>query len=895
MTEKSASGILLRRLLALVFLLAASFAVLAAGAQPASDPHKVSVQLNWKHQFEFAAFYAALEQGYYRQAGLEVAILEGGPGIDAVREVVEGRATFGVAASALVVDRYRGLPVVALAALMQHSPVGLMALRRDGLNSVHDLAGQPVAVDAHSRDEIEAYLKASGVPAERIKLVEQTDWTLATLHNGKDAAKSIYLSNEPFLIRGKEHKYLLLTPRSAGIDLFGNMLFSTKKSLRQNPETVRAFREATLKGLSYALEHAPEITDLILQRYNTQQKSREHLLFEAGQIHELTRTDIVEPGYMSVGRWRHVVSVYAGQGKLPVDFDLDDFVFDPAPKVVPYWVIWVFGAVFAALFSALFFVVRLRRLNRRLHQEIVERQSVEESLRLQKEQFEATLNVATESIFLLDPGGIIVVVNDTAAQRLGTTRQEMVGRCAYDYFPPDAAERRRGNVDDVFRSGQPMATEDERGGRYFALNYLPIPGGDGKTRSVVVFASDISERRASEQRLQAILADQTRILENNLVGILKVRNRVILWCNPAFERIYGYSEGELVGRSTRPIFASDEAYQAMGAAYATIDSGQGFRARVEYQRKDGTLIWCDASSMRLDRKSGESIWTIIDITDQVHAQRELEVYHDHLEALVEARTIELQRAKEDAERANRAKSAFLSNMSHELRTPLHAVLSFSTLGLEKSLDTEGAMPKLHRYFDNIAQSGNRLMALLTDLLDLSKLESGRMIFHDEQTDLRALADAAVGLVAPLAGKKGIRLDTDALPSVMTVKCDAEKIAQVLRNLLSNAIKFSPEQSVITLSAELCNLPGRRAVDSENGAPARKGVAFSVSDQGIGIPEGELESVFEAFVESSNTRSAAGGTGLGLSICREIVDGHGGNIKAYNNPDGGSRFTFVLPL
>ncbi|MEY2632566.1 MAG: hypothetical protein RIR00_1220, partial [Pseudomonadota bacterium] len=116
----------------------------------------VTVQLNWKHQFEFAAFYAAEAQGFYRQAGLQVTIREGGPGIDVVQEVVDGRADFGVGTSALVVEQQRGKPLVAMAALMQHSPIALLAKRGHGVRSVHDLAGRPVAVDPHSRDEIEA-------------------------------------------------------------------------------------------------------------------------------------------------------------------------------------------------------------------------------------------------------------------------------------------------------------------------------------------------------------------------------------------------------------------------------------------------------------------------------------------------------------------------------------------------------------------------------------------------------------------------------------------------------------------------------------------------------------------------------------------------------------------
>jgi diguanylate cyclase (GGDEF)-like protein len=350
-------------------------------AARADAPVKTSVQLNWKHQFEFAAFYAALEQGYYREAGLDVTIKEGGPGVDSVREVAAGHADFGVATSSLVVARSRGIQVVALAALMQHSPVALLARRDAGIDSVLDLADRPVAVDPHDRDEIEAYLLASGIPRQRIRLIDQTDPTLAPLDEGRIAAKVIYVSNEPFLIRGKEHEYLMLTPKSAGIDLFGNILFTMSRTLNARPALVKAFREATLKGLVYSLDHPERIADLILKKYDTQNKSRAHLLYEAEHIRELTRPDIVEPGYMSPGRWRHVVDVYASQGTMPRNFDLTGFLYDPTPPRTPGWVAWSIAGLLLGLAASVTILLKVRGLNRKLKREISDRTQAEETIR----------------------------------------------------------------------------------------------------------------------------------------------------------------------------------------------------------------------------------------------------------------------------------------------------------------------------------------------------------------------------------------------------------------------------------------------------------------------------------------------------------------------------------
>ncbi len=417
-----------RRLIGFLAWLGALWTFLPPAQATESPAGRVTVQLHWKHQFEFAAFYAALEKGYYREAGLEVTIREGGPGIDAVKEVVAGVADFGISASALVVDRYRGMPVVALAALMQHSPTALLASRKQGIENVHDLIGKTVSVDPHTRDETEAFLRASGVKPGSVRLIDQTDWTLDSLDQGREAAKVVYLSNEPFLIRGRQHEFLLLTPRSAGIDLFGNTLFTVEPVIRGRPDVVKAFRQATLKGLVYALDHPDELVTLILERYNTQHKSREHLLFEAAQIRDLTRTDLVEPGYMSPGRWRHVVDVYSGQGKLPAEFDLGGFIYDTTAYKTPTWLKLALAASLAALLGALFFVAKIRAFNLRLKAEVSERMQAEQDLTASEAKYRELIDNANALILRLALDGKVTYFNDHAETFFGYSAADIIGR-----------------------------------------------------------------------------------------------------------------------------------------------------------------------------------------------------------------------------------------------------------------------------------------------------------------------------------------------------------------------------------------------------------------------------------------------------------------------------------
>lgn len=237
---------------------------------------------------------------------------------------------------------------------------------------------------------------------------------------------------------------------------------------------------------------------------------------------------------------------------------------------------------------------------------------------------------------------------------------------------------------------------------------------------------------------------------------------------------------------------------------------------------------------------------------------------------------ETEAALATARSANEAKSLFVANISHELRTPMHAILGFAQLGRERS-----AEHKIKDYFERIGYSGRRLLALIDDLLDLSKLEAGQMQLTLQRLGIRSVVDHAAREFEPLLRERRLHLVVDEEAQLPPALLDPQRFGQVVRNLLSNAVKFSPEGGSIYV----------RIKRSQGLAPM---LQLIISDEGVGIPETELETIFDKFVQSSKTRTGAGGTGLGLAICRELVMAHHGLIHAHNAPTGGAVLVVELP-
>ena len=530
-------------------------------------------------------------------------------------------------------------------------------------------------------------------------------------------------------------------------------------------------------------------------------------------------------------------------------------------------------------------------------------------------QLRAVLDAATQvSIIATDTSGLITLFNRGAEKMLGYGADEMIDRNTPAIIHLAEEVVARGEFLSA-ELGRPVAgfevfialpmlygseqrewtyVRKDGSHRRVTLGVTAVRDTAGVVTGFLGIATDITDREKAQAELARQHARMQTILEHIPGGVSLIDSELnFIAANEELKRVLEFPE-ELFA-SGAPSLYEVALFNARRGDYgpgkpeelaqAVVERSRNpTKHKFERTRPNGRTI--EVSGTPLPDGGFVTIYT--DITERKQAEAELVRHRDHLQELVEERTADLLSAKEAAERASEAKSEFLANMSHELRTPMHSILSFASLGEEKS--TTAGQEKLLHFFHRIHQSGDRLLSLLNNLLDLSKLEAGMMQVDLKPENLLVTVREAVTESENWAAERRIRLEVTSSIEAPYVRIDHLRMGQVIRNLLSNAIKFSPDGGTIEICIDEAILPGRRATDLGSLAA----ISLTVRDQGVGVPEEEREAIFDKFVQSSKTKSGAGGTGLGLSICREIVRAHRGTIQAYNNPQEGASLIVVLP-
>jgi PAS domain S-box-containing protein len=513
--------------------------------------------------------------------------------------------------------------------------------------------------------------------------------------------------------------------------------------------------------------------------------------------------------------------------------------------------------------------------------DITERKRAEEALRASEARYRAVVENQTEFIVRWKPDGTRTFVNEAYCRYFGLTPQQAHST---DFIPLIVEEDRAAVQVKIsrIRSGEARAETD--------IHRVIKPDGSigwqewidqaiyDESGQIVEFQSvgrDVTERKRTEDALAASEAE-FRALFAAMDDVLFVidRDGVYRKVAPTNPRLLYKPRQELLGKSVQDVFPAEQAQAFINTIRQVIESQQ--TTRIEYQLAiEGQEVWFDAS---LSPISADSIlWMARDITDRKRAEERLQRLNEELEQRVFQRTEALAAAMIKAQEADRLKSAFLATMSHELRTPLNSIIGFTGVilqGLAGPLNEEQT-----KQLNMTRDSARHLLALINDVLDISKIEAGQLEIFKRPFDMRQSIENALRVVQPLAQKKDLQLRTSIGLSVGKINQDRRRVEQVLINLINNAIKFT-ERGEVYVDCQLSD----------------GWLTTCVRDTGIGIKPEDMDRLFKPFqqIESGLARHHEG-TGLGLSICRRLVIAMGGEITVESQWSTGSTFKFTLPI
>ena len=498
--------------------------------------------------------------------------------------------------------------------------------------------------------------------------------------------------------------------------------------------------------------------------------------------------------------------------------------------------------------------------------DVTELKRAEQALRQSEERNRLLFESNPHPVWVYDLETLAIIdVNEAAIRNYGYSREEFLTLTIKDIRP---AEDVQAVLESVAKSG-PMLDENRiwrhrrKNGSMLDVEVTSHSIVYAGRNARLVVSTDITKRKQAEEALRQS-EERFRLLitgvKDYAIFMLDPDGRVASW-NAGAERFKGYQAQEIIGQPSSRFYTPEDVAEGKPGRGLRIAAAEG-RAEDEgwRVRKDGTQFWANVVITALHDEKGKLLGfskITRDITERKQTQ----------EALMEA--------KEEAERSNKFKDQFLSTMSHELRTPLNAVLGFSDLLTEERYGPLN--DRQRRYLTHIHTGGKHLLRLINDILDLSKIEAGRLQLAIESVPVDGSIAEVVDTLRPLADNKSQSLVVNTSPD-LGVRADATRFKQILMNLLGNAIKFTPEGGKIELTAQQLG----------------EVVRVDVRDSGPGIPAEEQQRIFEAFHRLRQTEKSAEGTGLGLAITRRLVELHGGHLGLESQPGLGSCFYFTLP-
>lgn len=529
-------------------------------------------------------------------------------------------------------------------------------------------------------------------------------------------------------------------------------------------------------------------------------------------------------------------------------------------------------------------------------QDITESRRAQNELEDREKRLQLFIDHAPAAIAMFDLNMNYLAVSQRWLRdfKLGT-EDAVLGRCYYDIFP--GLPQRWKDIHQRVFQGEHLSSDKDffetEDGRSLWLRWevLPWRNSEEQIQGLVIFSEDISERIKSEQALKDSEARLQALLDTlpDLVWLKGPDGRYI-YCNRKFERLVGAAKSGIIGNTDHDLFAKPLADAFKKSDLNIIESRQPAKTdQTMTYADDGHVEDLEAIKTPITGNDGDLLGVLgiaRDMTERNQTQLELrklagelDEHKNHLESLVQKRTMELLEAQQKAEVANQAKSAFLANMSHEIRTPMNAIIGLTHLMLRESLSDVQASR-----LEKISVSGRHLLSIINDILDLSKIEAGKLVIEEVDFHLDVIFDHVQSMLRDKAASKGLEIEVDRNGVPPWLRGDPTRLRQALLNYAMNALKFT-ESGTIRLRSQLLQQQEDKLL-----------VRFQVEDTGIGIAPEKLASLFDAFEQADiSTTRKHGGTGLGLAITRRLAHLMGGQVGVESEPGKGSQFWFTTQL
>jgi len=502
----------------LLFFLAAALIVTflacfngALFSQNPASLKRVALKLKWKHQFQFAGYYAAVEKGFYKAAGLDVVLTEPGEDDDCVKDVIEGRAQFGIGTASLVLDHAQGKPIVAVAPIFQHSPTVLIANRKN-ISRLSDINGKKIIIESQAAD-ITTYLQSAGVQLSKCIIYPHL-YSPDPLIKGDVDVISAYLTDEPFMLNSAGTQYTIYSPREAGIDFYGDTLFTTRDFISKEPQAVKKFKHASIEGWMYAFNNTEELVNLIYERYS-KRHSLDHLRFEAEQMKKYVIPEVVQIGYSKPERWNQIVNIYKRQNLLPESYSLDSFLYENAGSVVVDYRVWPLTLMSAVAFFISLIAYFFYKLNINLKAEIFQRRTSEENLAKSEERYRTLVENNPSSIAIITvKNREVCYVNPVFENKFLVKKEFVIGK-TYEAFPYHTS-----SINEVFdRIGNygyvkdhVLVLKDTENKEFWASLSASIIDYEGNP-AIFFTIKDISAKIKREEELKKLSSTKDRFLK----------------------------------------------------------------------------------------------------------------------------------------------------------------------------------------------------------------------------------------------------------------------------------------------------------------------------------------------------------------------------------------------